>query len=308
MWPETTPKRFIVWGHEHYSHTHSYIHYGYFKAAQSLGWDVEWLKNTKENALKLGNTDEFLFFTEGQVDSYIPINAKSFYILHNCHMNKYKDIPEKNKLLLGVYVNYRILKNTIPLENKLFHYWQEDINTLYMPWATDILPDEIDENIKNLNRQNNGKVVFLGSCWGGYHGNIDELTNLSNGCKKINLPFDLIQTQKINQEESIKILQNAFITPSIVGRWQKEVGYIPCRIFKTISYGQLGVTNSKEAFEIINKLGVYNPNESELIKDSLEKVNDLELRKQAMEFVRDNHTYLNRIDTLQHIFKMKQNI
>jgi hypothetical protein len=177
-----------------------------------------------------------------------------------------------------------------------------------MPWATDILPDEINENIKNLNRQNNGKVVFLGSCWGGYHGNIDELTNLSNGCKKINLPFDLIQTQKINQEESIKILQNAFITPSVVGRWQKKVGYIPCRIFKTISYGQLGVTNSKEAFEIINKLGVYNPNESELIKDALEKNNDLELRKQAMEFVRDNHTYLNRIDTLQHIFKVKQTL
>lgn len=305
MWPETKPKKFIVWGHEHYSHTHSYIHYGYFKAAQSLGWDVEWLINTKENALKLGNTDEFLFFTEGQVDSYMPINSKSFYILHNCDSKKYESIPVKNKLNLGVYVNYRILKNTIPLENKLFHYWQEDINMLYMPWATDILPDEINENIKNLDRKNNGKVVFLGSCWGGYHGNIDELTNLSNGCKKINLPFDLIQTQKINQEESIKILQDAFITPSVVGRWQKEVGYIPCRIFKTISYGQLGVTNSKEAFEIINKLGVYNPDESELIKDSLEKVNDLELRKKAMEFVRDNHTYLNRIETLQDIFKLK---
>jgi len=66
--------------------------------------------------------------------------------------------------------------------------------------------------------------------------------------------------------------------------------------------------NSKEAFEIINKLGVYNPDESDLIKDSLEKVNDLELRKQAMEFVRDNHTYLNRIDTLQDIFKLKQAI
>ena len=75
MWPDTKPKKFIIWGHEHYTHTHSYIHYGYFKAAESLGWDVQWLKNTKENALNLGNTDEYVFFTESSVDSFIPINS-----------------------------------------------------------------------------------------------------------------------------------------------------------------------------------------------------------------------------------------
>ncbi len=305
MWPETIPKKFIVWGHEHYSHTHSYIHYGYFKAAQHLGWDVEWLTNTIENQSKFSNTDEYLFFTEGQVDSNIPINPNAFYILHNCDLEKYKSVPEKNKLCLGVYVNYRILHNTIPIENKPFHYWQEDINMLYMPWATDILPNEIDENIKNLGREHNGKVVFLGSCSGGYHGNINEVNALSKGCKDNHLEFSLIQTLQIEQKQSIKILQDAYITPSIVGTWQKQVGYIPCRIFKTISYGQLGVTNSKEAFEVINKLGVYNPDETELIKDALNKVNDLELRKKSMEFVRDNHTYLNRIDTLQEIFKLK---
>lgn len=306
MWPETKPKKFIVWGHEHYSHTHSYIHYGYFKAAQSLGWDVEWLKNTKENALNLGNTDEFLFFTESIVDSFIPINSKSFYVLHNCDLKKYESIHVKNKLIIQVFTKDVYSRKIKQVKNNLFEYWQEDINTLYMPWATDILPDEINENIKNLGRENNGKVVFLGSSWGGYHGNMNELTALSNGCRNNNLELVLTTSQKINQEESIKILQDAFITPSIVGTWQKEVGYIPCRIFKTISYGQLGVTNSKEAFEIINKLGVYNPNEYELIKDSLEKVNDLDLRKKAMEFVRDNHTYLNRIETLEYIFKLKQ--
>jgi hypothetical protein len=304
MWPETKPKKFIVWGHEHYSHTHSYIHYGYFKAAQSLGWDVEWLKNTKENSLKLENTDEFLFLTECQVDSFIPINSKAYYILHNCDMSKYSEIPEKHKLVLQVFVNAIYSKNIKQVKNNLFEFWQEDSNTLYMPWATDILPNEINENIRNLKIQNNNKALFIGSYYQGVHGNNNEIDLFRNGCQKNNIEFNILS--HIEQCESIKLIQNVSLAPTIVGTWQKKQGYIPCRIFKNVSYGQLGITNSKEVFEIINKLGVYNSNEFDLVKDSLEKINDLELRKQAMEFVRDNHTYLNRLDTLQYIFKVKQ--
>ena len=307
MWPDTKPKKFIIWGHEHYTHTHSYIHYGYFKAAESLGWDVQWLKNTKENALNLGNTDEYLFFTESSVDSFIPVNSKAFYILHNCDMNKYFEIPLKNKLVIQVFTKDVYSRNIKQVKNNLFEFWQEDINTLYMPWATDILPNEINENINNLKIQNNNnKSLFIGSYWGGQYGNNNEIDLFKIGCQKNNIEFNVLS--QIEQTQSIKLIQNVFVAPTIVGKWQKNKGYIPCRIFKNVSYGQLGITNSKEAYEVINKLGVYNSNESELIKDALEKNNDIELRKQAMEFVRDNHTYLNRISSLEYIFKLKQTL
>ena len=45
-----------------------------------------------------------------------------------------------------------------------------------------------------------------------------------------------------------KIIANSEIAPAIVGSWQKEHEYVPCRIFKNISYGKLGMTNS----EIVN--------------------------------------------------------
>jgi hypothetical protein len=304
MWPDTKPKKFIIWGHEHYTHTHSYIHYGYFKAAESLGWDVQWLKNTKENALNLGNTDEYVFFTESSVDSFIPINSKAFYILHNCDMNKYSEISLKNKLVIQVFTKDVYSRNIKQVKNNLFEFWQEDNNTLYMPWATDILPNEINENINNLKIQKNNKALFIGSYWGGQYGNNNEIDLFKIGCQKNNIEFNVLS--QIEQTQSIKLIQNVFVAPTIVGKWQKNQGYIPCRIFKNVSYGQLGITNSKEAYEVINKLGVYNSNESELIKDALEKNNDIELRKQAMEFVRDNHTYLNRISSLEYIFKVKQ--
>lgn len=310
MWPETTPKKFVVWGHPHYTHTHSYIHYGFYKAAKYLGWDVDWLDNTPENEIKLKNTDTngWLFLTEGQVDSRIPINPNAFYILHNCNGSKYVSVSLKNILIIQVFTTDVITRNVVPINNNNFELWQSDGNVFYMPWATDILPEEINENIKNLKLKDNGEAIFLGTYGGGIHGNCNEIDLFRRKCNEKNIPFNLIPSTNINQEKSIEILKNGFITPSIVGSWQKEQGYIPCRIFKTISYGQLGVTNCKNAYELLNKLCVYNENESDLVDNALEKINDFELRVKSMELVRDKHTYLSRINSLQDIFKLKNNI
>jgi hypothetical protein len=305
MWPETKPIKFIVWGHEHYSHTHSYIHYGFFKAAKYIGWDVEWLNNTPENNVNLGNTDGCLFFTEGQVDSNMPKNPNAFYVLHNCNGNDYSHIPETNKLTLQVYTKDVHSYNVVPVKQNLFEYWQKDGNIFYMPWATDILPHEIDENISNLQIRSSGDAIFVGTCGGGYFGNINEINAFSSGCKKNGVDFKVGGGLAVEQNRSIEIIKDSFMAPSIVGTWQKEKGYIPCRIFKTVSYGQLGITNSKEAYEVINKLGVYNTDEQQLAGDALKKINDIEFRKDAMRFVRDNHTYLNRIESLRYIFQLK---
>jgi hypothetical protein len=173
-----------------------------------------------------------------------------------------------------------------------------------MPWATDLLPAEIDENINTLPFEHSGKAVFVGSYWGGIHGNNNELIKFKLGCDRYSIQFNVVNSQKVEQQESIKLIQGAYIAPSIVGQWQKEKGYIPCRIFKTISYGKLGVTNSKEAYEVVNKLCIYNSDETQLVKNYLDN-NDSSILIKSMEFVRDNHTYINRLQSLQEIFIIK---
>ena len=34
-----------------------------------------------------------------------------------------------------------------------YEYWQPSINTFYMPWATDLLPDEINIQIEKVKQQ-----------------------------------------------------------------------------------------------------------------------------------------------------------
>src|SRR5579872_1560362 len=60
----------IIWGHPLHSHTHSYIHYGFFRTFQQLGYEVYWVQN--QNELVDIDLHNALFITEGQVDSNIP--------------------------------------------------------------------------------------------------------------------------------------------------------------------------------------------------------------------------------------------
>ena len=39
------PKRVIIWGYPLHTHTHSYIHLGYYRAFKALGFETYWSDN-----------------------------------------------------------------------------------------------------------------------------------------------------------------------------------------------------------------------------------------------------------------------
>jgi hypothetical protein len=71
-------------------------------------------------------------------------------------------------------------------------------------------------------------------------------------------------------------------------------GYIPCRVMKNISYGQLGMTNSKAVYEFFEGMVIYNEDSKQLFYDGVSKMNDHEFIKNQMMLVKENHTYINR--------------
>jgi hypothetical protein len=87
------------------------------------------------------------------------------------------------------------------------------------------------------------------------------------------------------------------------GTCHKQIGYIACRLFKSISYGHLGITNSKHTFELLDKRVIYNDNESALFYQAIEHIQNVELIRLQMNIVRQKHTYLNRIQDLFHALR-----
>ena len=137
-------ERVIIWGHKLHTHTHSYIHYGFQRGFKHLNYDVYWFDNndTTNDDFKNFNFDNCLFITEGQVDELIPINNNSIYILHNCNIDKYKNIEKKFNLQVITKSDLERYKfDKIDIAS----YYHSDL--LMICWATDLLPEDINKNI-----------------------------------------------------------------------------------------------------------------------------------------------------------------
>jgi hypothetical protein len=294
-------QKVVIWGHKLHSHTHSYVHNAFYRAFQSLDYETYWFDD-KDDVSDF-DFSNCLFLTEGQADQNIPIRLDCMYILHNARMEKYKALGMNNYISLQVYTDDVLNQNILKIA-PCIHF---DIKgrTVYMPWATDLLPNEIDQIIAKIPQINKkSKIIsWVGTIGKGLFGNSEEIDPFKNEARKLGYKF--VHKINLSLEENIKLVQASFIAPAIVGTWQKEKGYIPCRIFKNISYGKLGVTNSERVSELFEGRIVYNSDTSKLFHDALKRVKNIsnDELKDLVLFVRDKHTYVNRIHTLLDFFE-----
>lgn len=290
----------VIWGHPLHSHTHSYIHWAFERAFKHLGYKVYWLSdNDNIRDIDFSNS---LFITEGQVDKRIPLRNDCRYIIHNCNIQKYKQLLDNgNCIILQVYTHDCLDRNDTYVAPCT--YMDLPNKVIYMPWATDLLPHEIDTIKKNIHKQKHEKAVYMvGSISGDdMFGNAKEYDAFKRACLRNDIAWR--HPSNLSMEDNIKVTQKSYIAPAIQGKWQCLKGYVPCRIFKNISYGQWGATNSETVWKLFKQSGIniiYNEDTYQLFYDAAKKAQEgsiEELYKQ-MDFVRDHHTYLNRIETL----------
>jgi hypothetical protein len=294
----------VLWGHKLHSHTHSYIHNGYVIAFKHLGYKTLWLDN--DDDISSINFSGTFFITEGQVDEKIPIRSDCYYVLHNCDMKKYSVLSEKQYMILQVYTHDVINKHFAnPIDVSDLSYYKD--NCLWIPWSTDLLPHQIDENIlklKNGEFKNDNTVSFTGSITCPWQ-------SVINFCQYNNIPF--IKKPNLSLEDNVLLTQKSILAPAVQDEWQCTNGYIPCRIFKNISYGKMGLTNNLTVYNLYNNQIIYDDNIDELMKKGIKFESlpfDERLKKLVplMELTRDKHTYLNRIQSLFDFFTKIKNL
>jgi hypothetical protein len=343
----------IVWGHKD-SHTHGYIHRAFDRTFRAMGYHTLWLdRHDNISEIDFSNT---LFITEGQVDQNIPIRLDCWYIIHNCDPTKYQPVINANRCITLQVYTHDVLERAVEKISPCIYRSVPD-KILYMPWATDLLPDEIDEIKKQLpakrkrqsqelhtpsflidkitsdiNRSLYDEIVslhkqlhilsneidfiknhlsltekksiyWIGTIGGGFHGNNNEINGFKRACAENGIQFE--HKHGVSLEDNIAMIQKSYIAPTIVGAWQVRQGYVPCRIFKNISYGQMGVTNSKTVYDLFEGKIVYNPDTYKLFFDAQEKIDSMSQNElfELMDFVRDNHTYVNRIEVLLELLE-----
>jgi hypothetical protein len=185
---------------------------------------------------------------------------------------------------------------------------------IYTCWATDLLPHEIND--ENIYLPKEKKIYWFGSA---NHTNTKEINIFHEECIKNGiefitnnpwsnpLPFDVVQTMTMKSIMSPDFRSSGDpykISLGETGTCHKQIGYIACRLLKSISYGHLGITNSKHAYELLDKKVIYNSDEKQLFYDALENLTNYDLIKQQMELVRNEHTYINRIHDLLKVLML----
>lgn len=283
-------KNVIIFGHLLHSHTHSYIHYGYQKAFNFLNFDTKWIANSNIN---LNQSDEYIFFTEAQQDSNIPLNKNYKYILHHCNLNKYisAGIPMKNIVNL---CNYVIESEKFEKINDLC-YWDEKTRSLYQTWATDLLPQEIDNLSPCIFDESIKDSFYIGNI---YEESIDFANKFNNLLNSSNKKIVIANYASFNQ--NIDLVRNSYLSIDIRNNHHKKTGYIPCRIYKNTSYGKLTGTNSQWVYNKLPQISIYGESPEELFYNLIEankKETSISLRNK-MNFIKENHTYINRINNI----------
>ena len=282
--------KIIIWGHKLHSHTHSYIHNSYFKAFKSLGYDVFWFDHTDDiSGFDFSNS---IFFTEDQVKKGMPLRKDCKYIAHHIQPEFFKDIG--GVLNLGNYIVD--VEKYIKVKNET--YYDDKTKTLYQCWATDLLPDEIDSNDFCEYDSNENSVNYIGSLYEEGLTFAQEFGSIlqEKSSKQLRL------YRGVSDEENRQYIRDSFLCPDFRNYHHIKVGYIPCRIFKTISYGQIIGTNSINVKRVFGDYVVFGSNPNDLYENMIEAIlNQTIDMKEAMLFVKNNHTYINRVKTILEV-------
>src|SRR3990167_4757068 len=285
----------VIWGCKLHSHTHSYIHYGFDKAFRHLGYKTYWFdENDNVSDFDFKNT---LFITVGLADKKIPVRDDCYYLLHNPENPALKEMVGKKRAITFQVYTHDVLPRPGLIRLDRCTFVAKDYHCVYMPWATDLLPHEIDAIMQKVTISKERVLVWVGTYNNGSFGNYSELQPFIRASRKNKIGFRHINpwTQPASMEENIELIQKSYLAPAIVGAWQKEKGYIPCRIFKNISYGRLGITNSQTVFELFEGKVIYNSDTEKLFYDAyrLTPEEEKKLVLEQMQFVKERHTYLN---------------
>ena len=84
------------------------------------------------------------------------------------------------------------------------------------------------------------------------------------------------------------------------GSWHIDCGYLPCRIFKNLSYGRITGTNSENVKIKLGDHVVFDSNLEILFEKLLESENTKSISdfQKTMSYIKDEHTFVNRINNI----------
>jgi hypothetical protein len=256
----------IIWGLRSSFHSHKFIHQAFFDSLIGMGKDAIWVddKHANSDLVRKGDT----VFTVDVASKYLPIVKGARYVLHNINPGS-----------IGIdrdFVNLQVFTKTSTGENVGLPYvqWDVDARTLYQPWGVPTSPSAWMKP-----KQFNSHTEFwIGSIWNNElnQGNADFMATYKKSLASYNLKFKqkgtttIFRPNGLSEESAAKLINKSPIGAAVVGNWQRENMYVPCRLFKNIAAGAIPSSNSDFTELFDEGIGVFDNNPKTLIQQVMD--------------------------------------
>ena len=150
-----------------------------------------------------------------------------------------------------------------------YRFYSKEGRILFQPWGTDLLPEEFFDPVYNL--QSN-EVTFVGAIWSDQYqgtelGNEQVINELRELLKERGLRFRALT--HITDTENLSAVRTARLAPAFAGSWQVDHDYLPCRVFKNVSYGAIAITNVRAFKFLFQDCGLKGFTVAELLDEAL---------------------------------------
>ena len=291
--------KYVIWGlRSSKSDTFRHIMRHYYETFQALGLNVVWVDD--EAASKDIITPRSLVICPNMAAEHLPIVPGASYCLHNFHTIKtdyHKLIDPKLNIRLQVYTDEA--KQADQKWNAVT-YFDTKTRTLYQPWGTNLMPDKFLEPTFCK-----WPIMFwVGSIWNDEQnqGNLQEIAELRRVLRQHHIFFK--QLKNVSDETNIKAVRHSRIAPAIGGSIQVRTNLCPCRMFKNISYGQLGISNIQKFTEIMGDSSVYEGSMAATIERAL-KLSPEEYKATTaaqQKIIAQDHTYVSKLAKIMRAF------
>ena len=279
-----------------------WVFYGLHKAFLYKKYNVFWSNNEKQTTMNLflKGGQRILFVVRSGYENNVPINPNAFYILYRFNKGvndtKFDNIPEKNKLYIDIY------QNDLPdylksWKNNEYIRYNLDERELYFPLATELLPNEIEEIQKRVcvdqEKNNQRMICFFGT----------DLSGALYGSLKLrarSLFYETININNFDIQDRIEKCIDSHVTCVVSPSTIIDNGIIDHKVFQVISYGGYPTNNSQKTLDLFDGKLLLSENSRDFIDTGTNKKNNTTLleRWDLMEYVKNNHTFVKRLETI----------
>lgn len=177
-------------------------------------------------------------------------------------------------------------------------------SALYQPWATDLMPGQEKAFQPLVVGLSTKELNYIGTT--NHDGLKPKFHALKDVARLHGLNFRAFKGK--SDEETRRLVRSSSFAFDLRGQWHLERGYIPCRIWKSMSYGR-AVSSNSISLETVFRNRVHFPKlEAELVPMAIEiegKTGTLAEIRDNQNWVMSQHTFLNRanavLNALQNI-------